>query len=98
MGQPLRPMIDLVGDDAVRAYGRAGVITIRRYWEEWEDPRLIVCVLHNNGLNQVTWEIRATEGAATFLESQRLPEVSYAGFADSIGLRGITVERPEEIG
>src|SRR5699024_910917 len=97
-GHPQRPMIALVGDGAMQMNGMAELITIRRYWEEWEDPRLIVCVLHNNDLNQVTWEIRATEGAPTFLESQRLPEVSYAGFADSIGLRGITVERPEEIG
>lgn len=97
-GHPQRPMIALVGDGAMQMNGMAELITIRRYWQEWADPRLIVCVLHNNDLNQVTWEIRATEGAPDFLESQRLPEVSYAGFAESIGLRGITVERPEEIG
>ncbi|APX32338.1 thiamine pyrophosphate-requiring protein [Brachybacterium sp. P6-10-X1] len=97
-GHPDRPMIALVGDGAMQMNGMAELITIKRYWEEWEDPRLIVAVLHNNDLNQVTWEIRATEGSPNFLESQRLPEVSYADFADSIGLRGITVTRPEDIG
>lgn len=97
-GHPGRPMIALVGDGAMQMNGMAELITIRRYWQEWADPRLVVCVLHNNDLNQVTWEIRATEGAPDFLESQRLPDISYAGFADSIGLRGISVERPEDVG
>lgn len=28
-----------------------------RYRELWEDQRFIVCVFHNNDLNQVTWEL-----------------------------------------
>ena len=35
-----------------------GLLTIKRHWPEWEDPRLIVLVLHNNDLNQVSWEMR----------------------------------------
>ena len=31
-------------------------------------------MLHNNDLNQVTWEMRAMEGAPKFTESQRLPD------------------------
>ncbi|WP_209370650.1 thiamine pyrophosphate-requiring protein [Brevibacterium renqingii] len=97
-GHPERPAIAMVGDGAMQMNGMAELITITRYWERWTDPRLVVCVLHNNDLNQVTWEIRATEGAPTFLESQKLPEVSYADFAKSIGLGAITVKDPEEIG
>ncbi len=66
--------------------GLAELITIKHYWEEWTDPRLIVAVLHNNDLNQVTWEMRAMEGAPKFAESQQLPDVDYAGFARSLGL------------
>lgn len=95
---PARPVIAFAGDGAMQMNGLAELITIKRYWEEWEDPRLVVCVLHNNDLNQVTWEIRATEGAPTFEESQRLPDVDYAGFAASLGLDAITVREPGELG
>jgi len=40
--------------------GLAELITIAKYWQDWDDPRLVVLVLHNNDLNQVTWELRAT--------------------------------------
>jgi len=95
---PDRPVIAFVGDGAMQMNGLAELITIKRYWPEWDDPRLIIAVLHNNDLNQVTWELRAMGGAPKFTESQTLPEVDYAGFARSLGLGGITVESPEEIG
>ena len=56
------------------------------------------CVLHNNDLNQVTWELRAMGGAPKFEESQVLPDVSYADFARGIGLTAITVTSPDELG
>lgn len=77
--------------------GMAELLTVARYWRDWQDPRLVVAVLHNNDLNQVTWELRAMGGTPAFIESQRLPEVSYADFASSIGLRGRTVTDPEEL-
>jgi pyruvate dehydrogenase (quinone) len=95
---PDRPALALVGDGAMQMNGLAELISIRRYFPDWTDPRLIVAVLHNNDLNQVTWELRAMGGAPKFEESQNLPEVSYAGFARSIGLEGITVDAPENIG
>lgn len=97
-GHPGRPVISFAGDGAMQMNGLAELITIKRYWQDWEDPRLVVCVLHNNDLNQVTWEIRATEGSPTFEESQRLPDISYADFAASIGLNAITVREPGELG
>ena len=78
--------------------GLAELITIKHYWEEWDDPRLVVAVLHNNDLNQVTWEMRAMEGAPKFAASQRLPDVSYADFARSLGLHAITVDEPGQVG
>ena len=64
----------------------AELITIKHYWQQWDDPRLIVAVLHNNDLNQVTWEMRAMGGAPKFAESQTLPDVDYAAFAAQPGL------------
>ena len=52
---PDRPVVVFAGDGAMQMNGLAELITIRRYWERWSDPRLVVAVLHNNDLNQVTW-------------------------------------------
>ncbi len=95
---PDRPAIALEGDGAMQMNGLAELLTIRRYWETWSDPRLVVAVLHNNDLNQVTWEMRAMGGEPKLVESQALPDVSYAGFAESIGLHAITVTDPEKLG
>ncbi|RAY12260.1 thiamine pyrophosphate-requiring protein [Actinomadura craniellae] len=95
---PGRPAIALVGDGAMQMNGLAELISIKRYHQRWSDPRLIVAVLHNNDLNQVTWELRAMGGSPKFEESQTLPDVSYAAFARSIGLEGIEIEKPEAIG
>jgi pyruvate dehydrogenase (quinone) len=97
-GNPGRPVIVFAGDGAMQMNGLAELITIKHYWHEWPDPRLIVAVLHNNDLNQVTWEMRAMEGAPKFTESQRLPDVSFEAFANSLGLEGIAVDKPEQVG
>jgi pyruvate dehydrogenase (quinone) len=97
-GHPDRPVIVFAGDGAMQMNGLAELITIKHYWEQWSDARLIIAVLHNNDLNQVTWEMRAMEGAPKFTESQRLPDVSYEGFARSLGLNGIAVDKPEQVG
>ncbi len=95
---PDRPAIAFVGDGAMQMNGLAELITIKHYVHEWTDKRLIVAVLHNNDLNQVTWELRAMSGSPKFEESQVLPEISYAAFAQSIGLGGIEVDRPGDLG
>ncbi len=95
---PDRPTIALVGDGAMQMNGMAELITVAHYWQQWTDPRLVVAVLHNNDLNQVTWEMRAMEGAPKFAESQTLPDVDYAAFARSIGLAGVNVDTPDGIG
>jgi pyruvate dehydrogenase (quinone) len=97
IGCPDRPVIVFEGDGAMQMNGLAELITVQRYWRDWADPRLVIAVLHNNDLNQVTWEMRAMQGAPKFEESQELPEVDYAGFASSIGLQGIAVDKPDQI-
>ncbi|MFL4952300.1 thiamine pyrophosphate-requiring protein [Streptomyces sp. MMS24-I31] len=92
-----RPAIALVGDGAMQMNGMAELITVAKYWREWEDPRLIVAVLNNRDLNQVTWEMRAMEGAPQFLPSQSIPDVAYADFARLIGLDGMRIEKPGDV-
>ncbi|GAA1916597.1 thiamine pyrophosphate-requiring protein [Nocardioides marmoribigeumensis] len=94
---PDRPAIAFEGDGAMQMNGLAELLTISRYWQDWADPRLVVCVLHNNDLNQVTWELRAMGGTPRFVESQALPDVSYAEVATSMGLGALTVTDPEEL-
>jgi pyruvate dehydrogenase (quinone) len=91
---PERPALAVVGDGAMQMNGMAELITAAKYWRDWTDPRLVVAVLNNQDLNQVTWEMRAMEGAPQFLPSQSLPDVRYADFARSIGLDGVRVEEP----
>ncbi|MFE9171766.1 thiamine pyrophosphate-requiring protein [Streptomyces kebangsaanensis] len=92
-----RPAIALVGDGAMQMNGMAELITIAKYWQEWSDPRLIVAVLNNQDLNQVTWEMRAMAGAPQFLPSQSIPDVAYADFARLIGLHGMRIEKPGDV-
>ncbi len=95
---PDRPAIAMVGDGAMQMNGMAELITVAHYWRQWADPRLIVAILHNNDLNQVTWEMRAMEGAPKFAESQTLPDVDFAAFARSLGLSGVNIDTPDAIG
>lgn len=94
---PDRPAIAFAGDGAMQMNGLNELITIKRYWTDWSDPRLIVAVLHNNDLNQVTWEMRAMEGAPKFEQSQRLPDVDYAAFAAGLGLAADTITDPDQL-
>ncbi|GAB3219411.1 thiamine pyrophosphate-requiring protein [Glycomyces halotolerans] len=95
---PERPAVALVGDGAMQMNGMAELITASRYRDRWEDPRLIVCVFNNADLDQVTWELRSMVGSPKFEESQGVPRISYADFARSVDLEGITVEDSEALG
>jgi pyruvate dehydrogenase (quinone) len=95
---PDRVAIALVGDGAFQMNGMNELLTIKRYYERWSDPRLIVLVLHNDDLNQVTWEQRAMEGDPKYEGSQDLPDFPYAKYAQLIGLDGVRVDDPDRIG
>ena len=95
---PDRPVIALVGDGAMQMNGLAELITVAKYHERWSDQRLVVAVLNNRDLNQVTWEQRAMAGDPKFVESQALPDVPYARWAQMLGLNGIRTEDPAQIG
>ncbi|HTX09454.1 MAG TPA: thiamine pyrophosphate-requiring protein [Solirubrobacteraceae bacterium] len=95
---PQRPVIALVGDGAMQMNGINELITIAKYRHLWPDQRLVVMVLNNRDLNQVTWEQRAMEGNPKFEGSQDLPDFPYARYAELVGLKGIRVERPDQVG
>jgi pyruvate dehydrogenase (quinone) len=88
----------MVGDGAMQMNGLNGLITISRYWRQWSDPRLIVLVLNNRDLNQVTWELRALGGSPRFPPSQDLPNFPYARYAELLDLEGIYVDDPGHVG
>jgi pyruvate dehydrogenase (quinone) len=94
---PSRPVVALVGDGAMQMNNMAELITVQRYWHRWADPRLVVCVLNNEDLSEVTWEQRATEGNPRYPATQDLPNVPYAKFAGMLGLKGIYVDDPEDL-
>jgi len=95
---PDRVAVALVGDGAFQMNGMNELITISKYWREWSDPRLVILVLHNNDLNQVTWEQRAMQGDPKFAASQDIPDFPYARYAQLVGLHGLRVDDPEAVG
>jgi pyruvate dehydrogenase (quinone) len=95
---PDRAAIALVGDGAMQMNGLAELITAAKYRHGWQDPRLVVLVLNNRDLNQVTWEQRAMEGDPRYEVSQSIPDFPYARYAEMIGLVGVRVDDPERIG
>jgi pyruvate dehydrogenase (quinone) len=95
---PDRVAIALVGDGAFQMNGMNELITISKYWQRWSDPRLVILVLHNDDLNQVTWEQRAMEGDPKYEASQDLPDFPYARYAELVGLKGIRVDNPDDVG
>ncbi len=94
---PERVAIALVGDGAMQMNGINELITIAKYWRQWSDPRLIVSILNNADLNLVTWEQRIMSGDPKYEAAQDLPAFPYASYAQSLGLKGIRVDRPEAI-
>ena len=92
------PVIALVGDGAMQMNNMAELITVAKYWPQWSDARWIVCVFNNQDLNQVTWEQRVMAGDPKLDAAQSIPDVPYYRFAELIGLRGIFVDRADEVG
>jgi pyruvate dehydrogenase (quinone) len=95
---PERPVIAMLGDGAMQMNGISGLITIAKFWKRWANPRLVIMVLNNGDLNQVTWEQRVMEGDPKFAPSQDVPDFPYALYAEMLGLHGIRVDDPDKIG
>jgi pyruvate dehydrogenase (quinone) len=95
---PERTVIALVGDGAMQMNGNSELITAAKYWKRWSNPKLIVAVLNNRDLNQVTWEQRVLQGDPKLEAAQDVPDFPYARYGELIGFTGVRVERPEAIG
>jgi pyruvate dehydrogenase (quinone) len=93
---PERPVVCTIGDGAFQMLGMNGLITIKRHWQEWSNPSFIVLVLHNNDLNQVSWEMREA-GDPRYDTSQELEDMDYAGYAQLLGFEAITVDDPAQL-
>ncbi len=94
---PDRPVYALAGDGAMQMLGINELITVADRWRGWSDPRFVVLVLHNHDLAEVSWEQREMEGQPRFPDSQHVPDVSCAAYAEMLGLRGITVADPDRV-
>jgi pyruvate dehydrogenase (quinone) len=97
LAAPDRPVVALAGDGAMQMNGLAELITVAARWRDWADPRFVVCVLNNGDLAEVSWEQRETEGEPRFVDSQQLPDIRYADWAEHLGLRGIRITTPDEV-
>ncbi len=98
MAFPERTVIAFMGDGAMQMNGMNVMITISKYWKEWSNPRLIVLVLNNRDLNQVTWEERIMIGVGKTESTQSIPDFPYHKYAELLGLKGIFVDHPDKVG
>jgi pyruvate dehydrogenase (quinone) len=98
MAFPERTVIACMGDGAMQMNGLNVMITISKYWKLWSNPTLIVLVLNNRDLNQVTWEERVQIGTGKTESTQSIPDFPYHKYAELLGLKGIFVNDPEKIG
>lgn len=77
--------------------GINALITVSKHWKRWADPRFVVAVLNNGDLNMVSWELRALGASPKLPQTQDVPAFDYAGYAEPLGLTGITIRRPDEV-
>jgi pyruvate dehydrogenase (quinone) len=98
MAYPERPVIACLGDGAFQMLGINALIDIAKYRDRWQNDQLVILVLNNHDLNQVTWEQRVMSGDPKLEVSQVLPDFPYARYADMLGLRGIRVDAPDQVG
>jgi pyruvate dehydrogenase (quinone) len=97
LAMPERPLLILTGDGAMQMLGLAELVTLADRRGSLGDAPLMILVLHNHDLNEVTWEMRETEGDPRFWPSQRLPEFPYAEYAQLLGLHGIKIDAPDQV-
>jgi pyruvate dehydrogenase (quinone) len=94
---PDRPVIACLGDGAMQMLGINALIDVAHYQDRWSNRQLIVLVLNNHDLNQVTWEQRVLAGDPKLDASQVLPDFPFARYAELLGLRGIRVDSPDRV-
>ena len=94
---PAKPVAVLAGDGAIQMLGINELITVSEAWRGWDDPTMVVVVLANGDLAEVSWEQRESEAQPRFAPSQDVPPFDMAGYARLLGLRGVRVENAEQL-
>jgi pyruvate dehydrogenase (quinone) len=92
-----RPVICTIGDGAFQMLGMNELITVKKYLQRWKTPQLIVVILHNDDLTQVSWEMRTEDANPVWTTSQEVESVDYAGWAELLGFSGIRVKSDDEV-
>ncbi len=95
---PERVVLGFIGDGAMQMNGLNVMITVSKYWRRWANPKFIIMVLNNQDLNQVTWEERVQLGTGKTESTQAIPDFAYHSYAELLGLKGIVVRDPEQLG
>ncbi|WP_396668836.1 thiamine pyrophosphate-requiring protein [Microbacterium sp. R86528] len=91
-----RTVVCTIGDGAFQMLGMNELITIKKYMQQWQSPQLIIVVLHNDDLAQVSWEMRTEDANPLWEGSQNVESVDYAGWAELVGFQGIRVKSDDE--
>jgi pyruvate dehydrogenase (quinone) len=94
---PDRPVIACLGDGAMQMLGINTLIDIAKYQDRFQNKQLVVLVLNNHDLNQVTWEQRVLSGDQKLEASQMIPDFPYARYAELLGMRGIKIDSPDQV-
>ncbi|WP_166997972.1 thiamine pyrophosphate-requiring protein [Paramicrobacterium fandaimingii] len=92
-----RPVVCTIGDGAFQMLGMNELITVKKYLKRWANPQLIILVVHNNDLGQVSWEMRTEDANPLWRTSQDVESVDYAGWAELLGFTGIRVTTDDEV-
>jgi pyruvate dehydrogenase (quinone) len=93
-----RSVICTIGDGAFQMLGMNELITVKKYLDEWDNKQLIIMVLHNDDLTQVSWEMRTEDANPVWTTSQVVESVDYAGWAELLGFTGIRVKSDDDVG
>jgi pyruvate dehydrogenase (quinone) len=94
---PERTVVCTIGDGAFQMLGMNELITVKKYLSEWSNPQLIIVVIHNDDLGQVSWEMRTEDGNPVWRTAQDVESIDYAGFAELLGFTGIRVRSDDEV-
>ncbi|MBT2503643.1 thiamine pyrophosphate-requiring protein [Curtobacterium sp. ISL-83] len=94
---PDRPAVCTIGDGAFQMLGMNELITVKKYMGGWENKQLVIVIMHNDDLGQVSWEMRTEDGNPMWRGSQDVETMDYAGYAELLGFTGIAVHGDDEV-
>ncbi|WP_066520168.1 thiamine pyrophosphate-requiring protein [Curtobacterium ammoniigenes] len=94
---PDRPVFCTIGDGAFQMLGMNELITIKKYMNEWTNKQFVILIMHNDDLDQVSWEMRTEDGNPVWRGSQDVESVDYAGYAELLGFKGVRMDKDTDI-